>query len=140
MTTCTNLIPSKGTKISIGSALVAPTYTEIGMVESFGELGPESNIGTFTPVGTGLACKFMGTTDNGELTLTIAKTTSDAGLNALLAAQQLDGALPFKLELSDGTTFTFDGITRSAKVAIGTGDDVVKINAAIAISGAIVES
>jgi len=149
--TCVNLIASKGTKIYIGAELPttydaagydAVTWTEIGMVESVGEFGPDSSIGSYTPIGTGVACKFMGTTDNGEISLTIAKTADD-GLADLLAEVGETSSLPYKVELSDGTTkgtrYMFPGLVRSAKVSIGTGDDVVKINAAIVLNGAFVE-
>ena len=139
---CTDLITAKGTKISIGSANLggSPSYTEIGMVESFGEFGPDANVGSFTPVGTGIAGKYMGTTDNGELSLTIAKTTTDTGLTELIAAQKSDDALAYKIELSDGTEYTFNGLCRSCRVNVGSGDEVVKINAAIALTGALTEA
>ena len=139
---CTDLITAKGTKISIGSANLGgtPSYTEIGMIEQFGEFGPEASVGSFTPVGTGIAGKTMGSTDNGELTLTIAKTTTDTGLVELIAAQKSDDPLAYKIVLSDDTEYTFNGLCRSCKVNVGSGDDVVKINAAIAITGAITEA
>lgn len=142
LATCTDLITAKGTKISIGSANLggSPTYTEIGMVESFGEFGPDASVGTFTPVGTGIAGKFIGTTDNGELSLTIAKTTTDTGLTELIAAQKSYDALAYKIELSDGTEYTFNGLCRSCRVNVGSGDEVVKINAAIALTGALNEA
>jgi hypothetical protein len=142
LATCTDLITAKGTKISIGSANLggSPTYTEIGMVESFGEFGPDANVGTFVPVGTGIAGKYMGATDNGELSLTIAKTTTDTGLTELIAAQNSDDALAYKIELSDGTEYTFNGLCRSCRVNVGSGDEVVKINAAIALTGALNEA
>ena len=139
---CTDLITAKGTKVSIGDKIttLSPSYTEIGMIESIGEFGPEANTGSFTPIGTGIAGKYMGTTDNGELSLTIAKTTVDTGLTELVAAQKSDDPLAYKIELSDGTAYTFNGLCRSCRVNVGSGDDAVKINAAIAITGAITEA
>jgi hypothetical protein len=110
------------------------------MVESFGEFGPDANIGSFTPVGTGIAGKYMGTTDNGELTLTIAKTTTDTGLAELITAQKSNTPLAYKITLSDNTTYTFDGLARSVRVNVGSGDEVVKINASIALTGAMTEA
>ena len=139
---CTDLITAKGTKVSIGDKIttLSPSYTEIGMIESIGEFGPEANTGSFTPIGTGIAGKYMGTTDNGELSLTIAKTTVDTGLTELVSAQKSDDPLAYKIELSDGTAYTFNGLCRSCRVNVGSGDDAVKINAAIAITGAITEA
>lgn len=142
LATCTDLIIAKGTKVSIGDKIttLTPVYTEIGMIESVGEFGPEASAGTFTPIGTGIAGKFMGTTDNGELSLTIAKTTTDTGLTELIAAQKSDAPLAYKIELSDGTLYTFNGLCKSCRVNVGSGDDAVKINATIAITGAITEA
>ena len=139
---CTDLITAKGTKVLIGDKIVSlsPSYTEIGMIESIGEFGPEANTGSFTPIGTGIAGKYMGTTDNGELSLTIAKTTVDTGLTELVSAQKSDDPRAYKIELSDGTAYTFNGLCRSCRVNVGSGDDAVKINAAIAITGAITEA
>ena len=145
LATCVDLITAKGTKFYIGSTVlggVGLAYTEVGMIESFGEFGPDAAVGSFTPVGTGVAGKYLGTSDNGELTLVIAKTSSDTGLQELIAAQKLTTPLAYKLELSDaGTqTYTFNGFARSVRVTVGSGNDVVKINAAIAITGAITEA
>ena len=139
---CTDLITAKGTKVSIGDKIttLSPTYTEIGMIESIGEFGPEANTGSFTPIGTGLAGKYMGTTDNGEVQLTIAKTTVDTGLTELVSAQKSDDPLAYKIELSDGTAYTFNGLCRSCRVNVGSGDDAVKITATIAITGTITEA
>jgi len=142
LATCVDLITAKGTKIYIGDDVLGstPEYTEIGMIESFGEFGPDANIGSFTPVGTGIAGKFMGTTDNGELTMTIAKTTTDTGLIELIAAQKSDTPLAYKIVLSDDTEYTFNGLCRSCRVNVGTGDEVVKVNASIALTGALTEA
>lgn len=147
---CTDLITAKGTKVSIGDKIttLSPTYTEIGMIESIGEFGPEANTGSFTPIGTGLAGKYMGTTDNGEVQLTIAKTTTDTGLLALIAKQGDPAESAFKIELSEtgaaGTgqkaqRYVFLGLVRSARVSVGSGDEVVKVSVAIPITGAIIE-
>jgi hypothetical protein len=143
--TCVDLITAKGTKFYIGSHVLGDgslTYTEVGMVESFGEFGPDASVGSFTPVGTGIAGKYIGTTDNGELSLTIAKTSTDTGMTELIAARKANTPLAYKLVLSDtgADTFTFNGLCRSVRVTIGTGDDVVKINCAIALTGAMTET
>ena len=143
--TCVDLIASKGTKFYIGSTVLGGgglTYTEVGMIESFGEFGPDASVGSFTPVGTGIDGKYIGTTDNGELPLTIAKTTSDTGLEELIAARKSNAPLAYKIVLSDtgADTYTFNGLCRLARVNVGTGDDVVKINCAIALTGALTET
>ena len=145
LATCVDLIASKGTKFHIGSTVLGGgglTYTEVGMVESFGEFGPDASVGSFTPVGTGVAGKYIGTTDNGELSLTIAKTSTDSGMQALIAARKASTILAYKLVLSDtgADTYTFNGLCRSVRVNVGSGDDVVKITCAIALTGTLTET
>jgi hypothetical protein len=163
--TCVDLITAKGTKVFIAkganllpaapgdaAAYDALTWTEVGMIEDVGEFGPDASIGSFTPIGTGIACKFMGTTDNGEITLSIAKTTTDTGLAALVARQGNPDSIAMKIQLSAvGTTtsghttpakfqrYFFPGLVAAAKVTVGTGDDVVKIMTRLVINGAIIE-
>ena len=158
--TCADLIASKGTKVYIGAALPATydadgydavSWTEIGMVESVGEYGADSSIGTYTPIGTGVACKYMGTTDFGEISLTIADT-SDSGLAALKAHRGDTAYLPFKIEFSEVGATTeghsvpakhrrhmFIGLTKSYRHNIGSGDDVSRVNASIVLNGEYVE-
>ena len=160
--TVQDIITAKGTKFYLASTVPAITgdeatdlasfdgltWGEVGMVESIGEFGPEGQIGSFTPLGTGIACKFRGTTDNGEVQLTIAKTTTDTGLLALIAKQGDPAESAFKIELSEtgaaGTgqkaqRYVFLGLVRSARVSVGSGDEVVKVSVAIPITGAIIE-
>lgn len=164
--TVADLITAKGTKfylcetlpVLVGEAVAdlaaydALTWVEVGMVESIGEFGPEGQIGSYTPLGTGIACKFRGTTDNGELSLSIAKTTTDTGLTTLIARQGNANEAAFKVELSEvGTTteghlvpakhqrYVFLGLVKSARITVGTGDDVVKVSVGIPITGDIIE-
>lgn len=165
LATCVDLITAKGTKVFIatGTPLLPATYDaagydaltwlEVGMIENVGEFGPDATIGTFTPLNTGVACKFMGTTDNGEITLSIAKTANDAGLAALIARQGNPESIAMKIQLSKvGTTtgghtipakhqrYFFPGLVKGARNTVGTGDDVVKVSTALVINGAIIEA
>jgi len=136
-----------GVEVDDLAAFDALTWIEVGMVESIGEFGPEGQIGTFTPLGTGVACKFRGSTDNGEVQLSVAKTTTDTGLLALIAKQGDPAESAFKIELSETGTggtpkaqrYVFLGLVRSAKVTVGSGDEVVKLSCAIPITGALIE-
>lgn len=150
LASCTDLIASKGTKFYIGpqipenfdfsaSSYAGLEYTEVGMIESIGEFGPNYNIGSYTPIGTGVACKYMGSADYGEISLTIAKTTTDSGLQALLAHVGNVKSRAFRITLNNagsgqnasGTNYYFPGLTKSATVNIGTGDDVVRVNVTV---------
>lgn len=166
---CVDIIGAKGTRVFIGAALPASytesgyeavTWTEIGMIESIGEFGPEATIGSFTPLATGIACKSMGVSDNGEITISVARST-DTGLAALIAHQGQTANRPFMIQLSDygdpktgvslsadswpgvatgakASRFFFPGLTKSTRTSIGTGDDTVKLSATIVINGAFI--
>lgn len=154
LATCVDVIASKGTKLYIGAALPATydqtgyeavSWTEVGMIESFGEFGPDHNIGSFIPIATGVACKYMGSADYGEIAMVIAKSATDSGLSELLAHVGDVDELPFKVALSNvGTTkptcYYFPGLTKSARVNIGTGDDVVRLNVTIVPVDAFLET
>lgn len=148
--TCSDYIVSKGAYIKVGNAptttpftktnLAAAATLEVGMVESIGEFGPESSVGSYTPLGTGIACKYLGTTDNGEIALTIAKTTTDSGLAKLIEKQGDQLGVAVKITLSDDTTYVFHGLVKSAKVSVGSGEDVVKITTSLVINGSVYET
>jgi hypothetical protein len=152
--TCVDLIASKGTKLYIGAALPATndqsgyesvSWTEVGLVESFSEFGPNHNIGSFTPIGTGVACKYMGTADYGEISMVIAKSTTDSGLQDLMAHVGDVDKLPFKIALSNtaatkSTCYYFPGLTKSAMVNIGSGDELVRVNVTIVPVQAFIET
>jgi hypothetical protein len=92
-------------------------------------------MGSFTLLGSGYNCKFLGSTENGELALTIAKTTTDTGLEKLLEKQGDNAGIAVSVTLSNGNKYAFHGLVKSTKVSLGGADEVVKINASIAING-----
>ena len=116
--TVQDLIASKGTQFFLSAEIPVLTgveaddvalydalnWTEVGMIESIGEFGPDGTIGSFTPLGTGVACKFRGNTDYGELSLVVAKTLTDTGLLALIARQGNPAEASFKVALSEAGT------------------------------------
>ena len=114
LATCNDLIAGKGTKVYVSATLPADyeiatydalTWTEVGMIESVPEMGPNASVGTFTPIGTGKVCKYLTTEDIGDIALPIAKT-SDAGLVILEANERTGANIAFKVELSDMGTGT----------------------------------
>jgi len=139
---CYDLIPVKGTRFFIGDKTTNGTvlaYTEVGMVESFSEFGPDADVSSVSLLGSDATVKSMGATDNGEIALTIAKTSTDTGMQELIATNKANTVLAYKLAFSDNADddFVFNGLCRMARVTIGNGDDVSKIRCAIAITGAI---
>ena len=93
----------------------------------------------------GYVRKLKGTIDSGKVELVIARDESDTGQTALRAAAATWNAHNFKVELNDApvggtpTTFYFRGPVLSAKLSLGTADDVVKQTFTVAVSGQVFE-
>ena len=152
LATCNDLIASKGTRFFVSETLPADydiatydglSWTEVGMVESVPEMGPNASVGTFTPLASGKACKYLTTEDMGDLSIPIAKT-SDAGLAIIETNERTGKNIAFKVELSDmgadgtGTTdpaasrYCFIGMITGLPVNTGGIDGVVMVNPTIA--------
>lgn len=155
---CTDLIPVTGTKLFVCASLPsaydaagydALTWLEISMIESIGEFGPENEVGSFKPLSASRACQYMGGAQPTTFDLTAAYTKTCSGQAALMAAQGQTTAVSFKIETSrHGATgtgaknhrFMFAGFVPKAKYGMGSGSDVMKLNASVAITGNIVEA
>jgi hypothetical protein len=128
-------ISTTATTATTTSALAALTYTAIGKVESLGEIGPQAQDVTFTPLGGDDVQHLKGATDNGALTLTMAKDPLDAGQLALLAAAVSSNKLEYSIKIveSDGadandtdTTTYVRGPVMGGRKTIGGSNDVTK--------------
>jgi len=85
---------SAGTQVFIGpvtsatdqSALAGLSYVEVGSMGQLGEIGPQAQDVTFTPLDGSAVQHFKGSTDNGAVVLTMARDPLDLGQIALKAA------------------------------------------------------
>ena len=85
---------SAGTQVFIGpvtsatdqSALAGLSYAEVGSMGQLGEIGPQAQDVTFTPLDGSAVQHFKGSTDNGAVVLTMARDPLDLGQIALKAA------------------------------------------------------
>jgi hypothetical protein len=68
------------------TALAALTYITVGKVESLGEIGPQAQDVTFTPLAGDTVQHLKGATDNGAITIVCAKDPLDLGQQALMTA------------------------------------------------------
>lgn len=134
---------SEGAKIYIGaapttattvSALAGLTYTEIKGVESLGELGPQGQDVTFTPLAGPAVQHLKGATDNGATVINCARDPLDPGQIAVAAAAATKFEYPFKIVLADGadgndpdTTIYVRGPVMGGRKTIGGANDVTKV-------------
>lgn len=116
------------------SALAALSYTLVGKVESIGEIGPQSQDSTFTPLGGGDVQHLKGARDNGMTTILCARDPLDAGQIAMKAAERTKFEYAVKIVLADGadstdtdTTIYVRGPVFSARKGVGGANDVTKI-------------
>lgn len=91
--------------------------TEVGLIESFGELGRLFDLVPFQAVADGRTYKLKGGYNEGNIQLTVGQDLSDAGQAALKAyAEATDqNTYPFKIILV-GADANFDTIYFGAKV------------------------
>ncbi len=125
----------------------ALTFTDIGEIVDFGEIGRVYNEITHNPVGSRETFKFKGSYNDGNLQLQLARAegvTGDAGLTILETALDSDADFYFEIELNDnpsGTTNTilyFPGKIMSSPDQIGGADSIVSKTINISVNGSII--
>lgn len=126
-------ICTTATSASDQTALAALTYVNIGKIETLGEIGPQSQDVTFTPLAGDTVQHLKGATDNGAMTLTAARDPLDLGQIALLVAASTKLEYAFKIIESDGADANdTDSITyvrgpvMGGRKTIGGANDVTK--------------
>lgn len=153
-----DITTATGAKIYIGPQTPASTdtvaefsalspYVEIGLVESLGEFGDQSSTVNFAALNDGRQRKAKGIRDAGDIALTCAHDTTDAGQNALVAAEATPLKYAFKVVLPDqlttggtGTTLYFRGLVMSKRLNVGSSDNVIRQSFMIGIDSAIAET
>jgi len=123
----------------------ALTYTAIGAVSSFGEVGPQSAINTFELIGADAVAKRPGAIDFGEFSVTCwAVADGDDDGQALLrtAAEAASKTIhSFKLEFLNTGAATnniiyFGGYVSSGRYSLGDSNAAASMNVTIALSKA----
>lgn len=135
------LTTSSGAKVYIGpvtsadtiSALSALAYTEVKKVETIGEIGPQSQDVTFTPL-DGDVQHLKGATDNGSTVINCGRDPLDPGQIAMEAAAATKFEYAVKIVLADGadstdtdTTIYVRGPVMSRRKNVGGGNNVTMV-------------
>lgn len=149
-----DIITASGTKVYIGNAVTSTTdtiaefqatsvWTEIGLIESVGEFGDESNPVTFQSLGDGRVRKAKGARDAGTLAIVCGHDPTDVGQAAMIAAEAVSDNYSFKVVLPDGpvgysdTILYFRGLVMGKRQNIGNNENVVRRNFNVAINSEI---
>lgn len=150
-----DITTATGSKIFIGPAVPtttdteaefsALTWVEIGLVESLGEFGDQSNAVNFSSLNDGRVRKAKGVRDAGNLALTVARDPSDAGQNALIDAEGTNNKFAFKVTYPDRVTPTgtdsidyFRALVMSKRNNVGSADNVIRRSFELGIDSALI--
>lgn len=147
---------ASGTKFWIGPSVLDTTdsasefaslaWVEVGLVETYGEVGDESSAVTFAAVGDGRIRKAKGARDAGTMALTVAHDPLDAGQLALIAAEGTNNNYAFKMEMPDkpnasgtNTIVYFRGLVMSKRANVGGNDNVIRRTFNIGVNSPLYE-
>jgi len=127
---------------SVGKTLTATgtatpnTYTKVNNFKDYNGFDGKSSEIDVTHLESTAKEVRAGLMDNGSLSINIDRDTSDAGQQALLAAQVSGAVKNFKLTLPNAVVGSFAGIVTQFSLS-GKVDDVLKTPCTIRISGSV---
>jgi hypothetical protein len=126
-------------------AIVDNDWTEVEEIESFGDLGDNTEIATFASVKDRRMRKFKTTRDAGTMALVCGRDPLDDGQTALVAAERTDYNYAFKLVYADAreeayspSTDYFAGMVLSRPTNLGGVGDITKRTFNIGVNTAVI--
>lgn len=142
---------SQGIVVYIGTTASDPsgdTFTQVKRVKRIGELGPEAPIIDATALEDSAKEKLKGIADSGDVELGGNRVYTDAGQNALKAAAEDTGDVPynFRVEVPGAGAagadirYSFKALASKFRDNPGQVDGLVEFAAMLAISGAITQT
>jgi hypothetical protein len=115
------------------------TYTAISEITDAGEFGRTYNLVTHLRLGERRTVKRKGSFNDGQMTLQLARVSSDAGQTALIAALDADQDSSFEVTLQDGTKLWFLAQVLSYTTSVGNTDQITGSTVTIEVTSDIVE-
>lgn len=152
-----DIITASGTRVFIGVAVNSTIDTiaefeaqsgwiEVGLVESVGEYGDQSNPINFEALGDGRVRKAKGARDAGILAIVCGHDPTDVGQAALVAAEATNDNYSFKIILPDGpvgysdTIQYFRGLVMGKRLNVGNNANVVRRSFSVGINSEVFEN
>jgi hypothetical protein len=132
----TTLFTSAGVPATFDSAgYAALSWTAVGEVTNFGEIGREFNLVTHSPVANRATVKLKGSHNEGSVDLQLALDTDDAGQVLMKAAALSDNLYAFRITTAVGPLdkYYFQGLVMGWKVGVKGVNDVTSASAKIEI-------
>lgn len=128
------------------SQFLTDSYVEVGEVEDLGEFGDESEAVTFASLQDSRVRKLKGTRDAGTIAVVCGADDSDAGQDAMVAAEASPLDFNFKVILNDQLTLGgapsehyFRGKVMSKRLGVGSANNVVRRTFNVGINSEILE-
>lgn len=126
--------PAAGSDVDDVTAFAALTgWVEIGLVESLGEFGDEASSVPFSSLGDGRVRKSKGVRNAGTLALVVGRDPSDAGQDALIAAEATKNKYAFRVTYADRLTpggtdsiEYFRALVLNKRNNVGNADNIVR--------------
>jgi hypothetical protein len=131
-----NAIASQGTKFYIGQEVSPTTYIQVGEVQTFDGPSGQANVIDTTHLGSAAKEKLIGLPDEGQITIGGNYVSSDNGQDEMFEARNTQQRRDFKLELSNGELWLFQGYVLAFNISGGV-DDKVNFSATVEITGAV---
>ena len=124
---------------AIGDFQALTITTEVGLVESFTEVGKVYDVVPFVPISSGRTHKLKGPYNSGQFTVTVAQDLTDAGQAALLSYVVGDqNTDPFKLTYvgadANYDTHYFGAKVMSFRTILGAANSVMRATIVLEIN------
>lgn len=116
------------------AAFAALTYLNIGRISDYPESGVETNIVTLDTVDTDVSIKAKGVSKAKDWSVTYGRSATDAGQDAIRAAELTKSNYALKMTMPDGTVIYNIGIVTSVSRSGGGPDDPYTETAVIAMN------
>ena len=117
---------------AVGYAATTITYTTIGRVESFPEIGATREVNKFTPI-SGAVEYLKGTAEYGSGDMVLADMPTDAGQVIAKAAAASSAHYSMKITYPDGEVHYLDVLVSSWKLSQAQSGGVMKRTATISV-------
>lgn len=127
------------------SQFLTDSYTQVGEVEDLGEFGDEAELVTFASLADARMQKLKGVRDAGVMSVVCGADDSDAGQDAMIAAEADTLDYNIKVVLNDKQTLGgtpsehyFRAKIMSKRLGVGSANNVVRKTFNVAINSEII--
>lgn len=150
MPAATEAFTSAGTIISIDQGSEPGTYdvagfdalvgfVAIGEITDAGEFGRQYNLVTHLRLDERRTVKRKGSFNDGQMTLQLARVSSDTGQGDIITDLDLDTLSSYKITLQDGTFLYFTAVVMSYTTNVGGTDQITGSTVVVEITDDILE-